>query len=120
MNRVHTYFYKLSQRVVNLSEIRTNYEIDFESRLMGRQARPRSKSQFLCRYCIPRRFSTLLLKSTSRARLLKSDVYSSDYDDSIVESVLLLDYCVVISLGCMLPADLATYLSNLLTGLIAH
>ena len=61
-------------------------------------------------------FSTLSLKSTSRARLLKSDVYSSDYDDSIVESVLLLDYCVVISLGCMLPADLATYLSNLLTG----
>ena len=52
--------------------------------------------------------------------LFKSDIYSSDYDDSIVESVLLLDYCVVISLRYMLPANLATYLSNLLTGLLAH
>ena len=45
---MHTYFYKLSQRVVNLSEIRINYEINFieinglnmkltfESRFMGR------------------------------------------------------------------------------------
>ena len=60
------------------------------------------------------------MKSTSQARLLKSDVYWPDYDDSIVESVLLLDYCIVIILGCMLPADLATYLFNLLTGLLAH
>ena len=94
--------------------------LTFESRLMGRSARPRSKSQLFCRYCIPRRFSTLSLKSTSRARLCKSDVYSLDYDNSIVKSVLLLDCCVVISIGCMLPADLATYLSNLLTGLLAH
>ena len=77
-------------------------------------------SQLLCRYCIPRRFSTLPLKSTSRARLLKSDVYWPDYNDSIIESVLLLDHCVVIINGCMLPADLATYLFNLLTGLLAH
>ena len=67
-----------------------------------------------------RRFRALFLKSTLRARLFKSDVFSSDYDDSIVESVLLLNYSVVISLGCMLHADLATYLSNLLTGLLAH
>ena len=120
MNLVYKYFYKLSQRVVNLSEIRTSYEIDFESRLMGRQARPRSKSQFFYRYCIPHRFSTLSLKSTLRARFLKSDVYSSDYDDSIVESVFLLDYCSVISISCMLPANLATYLFNLLIGLLAH
>ena len=35
VNRAHMYFYKLSKRVVNLSEIITNYEIDFESRLIG-------------------------------------------------------------------------------------
>ena len=29
MNSMHTYLYKLSQRFVNLSEIRTKYEIDF-------------------------------------------------------------------------------------------
>ena len=62
----------------------------------------------------------MILKSTPRARLFKSDISCSDYDDSIVESVLLLDYCAVISLNCMLPADLAIYLSNLLTGLLAH
>ena len=65
-------------------------------------------------------FDTLFLKSTPYVRLLKSDVYSSDYDDSIVESIFLLDYCVVLSLGCILPVDLAIYLSNLLTGLLAH
>ena len=52
-------------------------------------------SQLFYRYCTPRRFSNLFLKSTSRARLFKSDIYSSDYDDSTVESVLLLNYCVV-------------------------
>ena len=52
--------------------------------------------------------------------MFKSDVYSSDYDDSIVESVLLLDYYVFISIDYLLPADLAIYLFNLLTGLIAH
>ena len=60
------------------------------------------------------------MKSTPWARLFKGDVYSLDYDDSIVDFVLLLNYSVVISLGCMLPADLAAYLSNLLTGLLAH
>ena len=52
--------------------------------------------------------------------MFKSGIYFSDYDDSIVESVLLLDYYVVISLGCLLPVDVTIYLSNLLTGLIAH
>ena len=84
---------------------------------MGCYVRPRSMSQLFCSYCIPRRFDTLFLKSTLRARLFKCDVYSSDFDDSIVKSILLLDYSVVISFGCMLPTDLAIYLSNLLTGL---
>ena len=73
-------------------------------------------SQLFCRYCIPRRFNTPFLKSVPRAWLFKSDVYSSDYDDAIVESVLLLNYSVVISLDCLLPADLATYLSIYLLG----
>ena len=60
------------------------------------------------------------MKSTPRVTVFKSDVYSSDYDDSIVESVFLLDYCVGISLGCILLADLAIYLSNILTRLLAH
>ena len=116
---MHTYFDKLSQGVVNLSEIRTKYEIDFI--VINWSLNPTSfHVTTLCRYCIPRRFSTPFLKSTLRARLFKSDVYSSDYDESIVESVLLLNYSVVICLGCMLPADLAIDLSNLLTVLIAH
>ena len=77
-------------------------------------------SQLFCKYYIPRRFGTLFLKSTTRVSLFKSDVYSSDYDDSIVESILLLIYYVMIFRGSILPADLAIYLSDLLTGLLAH
>lgn len=35
VNCVHTYFYKLSQRVMNLSEIRTKYGIDFWVKING-------------------------------------------------------------------------------------
>ena len=77
-------------------------------------------SQPFCMYCILREFSTLYLNSTPRARLFKSDVYSSNYDDSIVEFIHLLNYNIVIPLDCMLPADLAIYLANPLIGLSAH
>ena len=77
-------------------------------------------SQLFCRYCTLHWFSNLFLKSTLRAGLLKSGFYYSDYDDSVVESIFLLDYRDMMSLGCILLVDLAISIFNLLTGLLAH
>ena len=115
VNRVHTYLYKLSQRVVNLSEIRTKYEIDFWVEIYGSLSLPHFMSQLFCRYYTPRRFNNLFLKSISRARLFKSDIYSSDYDDSIGKFVLLLDVCVATFLIiCYLQTEQFIYLIYLL------
>ena len=64
----------------------------------------------------PAQVEHLISEIYSADKIVKSVVYSSDCGDAIVESVLLLIYNVGISLDCLLPADLATYLSIYLLG----
>ena len=81
-------------------------------------------SQLFCKYCTPCKFSILFLKSTPLSvkleRLLKSEFYYPDYDDSIVESVFSFDYRDMMSLSCILPTNLAISISNILTRLLAQ